>query len=189
MFERYYRELLGFLSRKVTDRATAADLTQEAYARLYATASRDEATAEAGNPRALLYKVARNVVADHYRKVRVRQQVEDAGDGHQEMFELDLHLGPESLQPDAILSGRERLAAIERAIAALPPRPREAFVLYKIDGLSRAQVAQKMGIGVKTVETHLRYAVEACLDHLRALDSGPPSGPAAGSGKDRARQP
>lgn len=33
MFERYYREPLSFLSRKVPDRATTADLAQESYAR------------------------------------------------------------------------------------------------------------------------------------------------------------
>ncbi|MFT3803656.1 MAG: sigma factor [Burkholderiaceae bacterium] len=36
MLERYYRELLGFLSRVVKDRDTAADLTQESYARVLA---------------------------------------------------------------------------------------------------------------------------------------------------------
>lgn len=163
MFERYYRELLNFLTRKVSDRHTAADLAQESFARIYAT---QQAGRTVHDPKALLYATARNLVIDHHRRASVRGQ---AGlDGAE--ADADACTGPPSLEPDAILSGRERLAAIEQALAALPPRPREAFVLYKLDGLSRAEVAEKMGIGVKTVETHLEIAMAACLRRLQALD-------------------
>ena len=164
MFERYYRELLGFLARKVGDREVAADLAQESYARVYA-ASGQRSVAQ---PRALLYTTARNLITDHYRRATVRGgvEVEHAADA------ADLCLGPESLEPEALLSGRQRLAAIEQALAELAPRPRQAFVYYKLDGLSRAEVAAKMGIGVKTVETHLEVAMQACLARLQALDSG-----------------
>ena len=47
------------------------------------------------------------------------------------------------------------------ASAQLPPRAREAFVLYKLDGLSRPEVAAIMGVGVKPVETHLEVAMRA----------------------------
>ena len=36
VFERHYRELLDFLARRLPDRETAADLTQESFARVYA---------------------------------------------------------------------------------------------------------------------------------------------------------
>ena len=62
MFERYYRELLGFLSRKVSDRSVAADMTQESYARVYAAQASGSTI---GDPRALLYQTARNLALDH----------------------------------------------------------------------------------------------------------------------------
>lgn len=163
LFERYYRELLNFLARKVGDREFAADLAQESYARVYAAPGKDDVA----EPRALLYTTARNLVIDHHRRVTVRAQVELADESG---IEMEAAAGPASSEPDAVLSGRQRLAAIEDALAHLPPRPREAFVLYKLDGLSRAEVASQMGVSVRTVETHLEIAMDACLRRLQALD-------------------
>ncbi|MBS7780901.1 sigma-70 family RNA polymerase sigma factor [Acidovorax sp. CCYZU-2555] len=169
MFEHYYRELLNFLARKVGDRDLAADIAQESYSRVYAVPDRD-AVAE---PRALLYTTARNFVTDHHRRTATRLQVEVAL--QQEESGLAAGLGPASAEPEAVLAGRQRLAAIEQVVAQLPPRAREAFVLYKLDGLSRPEVAAIMGVGVKTVETHLEVAMRACQRRLQELDGELPA--------------
>ena len=57
MLERYYRELLNFLSRAVRDRDAAADLAQESYARVLAAQQAGQAVQD---PRALLYRTARD---------------------------------------------------------------------------------------------------------------------------------
>lgn len=166
MLERYYKELLGYLRRKVPDQAAAADLAQEAYVRIYASHPEQ---AQIHKPRNLLYKVAHNLVIDHYRQQQVRAEVIDAyADADADL--LNQSIGPASQEPDAVLSSKERLACLEATLAALPPRPREAFVLYKIDGLSRAQVAAQMGIGVRTVETHLEAAMAACSKALHQAE-------------------
>lgn len=188
VFERYYRELLNFLTRKVGDKELAADLTQESYARVYAASDRD-AIAE---PRALLYTIARNLVTDHHRRAIVRDEVE-VPDLPEHLCDGETVIGHVSGEPEAVFSGRQRLAAIEQVLAELPPRPREAFVLYKLDGLSRGEVAEKMGVSVKTVETHLEIAMDACLRRLQELDAG--DGAAGGAtgrrtaGKTRQRTP
>ena len=51
-------------------------------------------------------------------------------------------------------------------IEALPPRCREAFVLNRFEGLSHQEVAERMGISVRTVEMQLRIAMAACWDCL-----------------------
>ncbi len=163
MFQRYYRELLSFLSRKVADRATAADLVQESYLRVYAA---QQAGALVRDPRALLYRTARNLVTDHYRRAGVRAEAPDAA-ADEAPPDADACAGPESLQPEAALSSRQGVAALLATIEALPPRCREAFVLYKFDGLSYAEVAERMGISVRTVEMQLQIAMAACW---RCLD-------------------
>ncbi|MGE0802029.1 MAG: sigma-70 family RNA polymerase sigma factor [Lautropia sp.] len=163
---RYYRELLSFLSRLVKDREMAADLAQESFARIYAAKASGQAIRD---PRALLYRTARNLVTDQHRRATVRRRFDEAPDDDGPL-DPDLQPGPASTEPDAVLAGRQRLAVIAETIASLPPRAREAFVLYKLDGMSRAEVAAAMGIGVKTVETHLAIAMEACLARLQALD-------------------
>lgn len=153
MFERYYRELLNFLARQVRDRDVAADLAQESYARVYAAERKGTAVRD---PRALLYRTARNLVTDHHRRETVRAVDDDAA------LEPDQHHGPTAFEPDAILASQQGLAAMTATIDALPPRCREAFVLFKFDGLSYAEIARRMGISPRTVEMQLQIAMAAC---------------------------
>ncbi|MBH1963299.1 MAG: sigma-70 family RNA polymerase sigma factor [Comamonadaceae bacterium] len=161
MLEFYYRELLNFLAHKVRDRDTAADLTQESFARAYAA---EQSGTRIRDPRALLYKIARNLLTDTYRRSDAR------GTPDERVVEPDDEAGPATLQPDAILESRQRFEAIADIVDSLPPRCREAFILVKFDGLSHADAAARMGIAVKTLEMQVQIALKACWTRLDALD-------------------
>lgn len=189
MFERYYRELLNFLALKVRDRDAAADLTQESFARVYAAQRSGTAVR---NPRALLYSVARNLLADGYRRISSRQPgaLEETQDRPAEPDECQ---GPEALEPETALSSRQRFEAIADTVDRLAPRCRQAFLLVKFEGLTHAQTAQRMGITVKTVEMQVQIALEACRDRLASFDGdapGPrgPKGRAKKDSKERQEQ-
>ena len=167
MFERYYRELLNFLSRSVQDRDTAADLAQESYARVLTAQQSGQAVQD---PRALLYRTARNLVIDQHRRSSIRAELETSPASADEAFGLEQLAGPRSLEPETILASREGLAAMVATIDQLPPRCREAFMLYKFDGLSYAQIAAQMGISTRTVEMQLQIAMEACWRCQDRLD-------------------
>ena len=172
MIERYYRELLNFLARKVADRGTAADLTQESYARLYAAQASGSVI---GNPRALLYQTARNLVIDHLRHRAVRGAVElPTDDGI-----VPETAGPRDWEPETALDSRQGIDALVATIAGLPPRCREAFLLNRFEGLTYAQVAARMGVSTKRVEQHIKVALDACSrcrDRSRQSGAGPRAG-------------
>ncbi len=163
----YYRELLHFLTRSVKDRDTAADLAQESFARIYAAEQAGQAGQAIRDPRALLYRTARNLVTDHHRRSAVRAQVGEVADGG-ELAEADECAAPAAFEPDVALSSAQGQGAMLSTINALPPRCREAFILYKFDGLSYAEVAERMGISVRTVEMQLQIAMKACWQCLDA---------------------
>lgn len=171
VFERYYRELLNFLSRSVQDRDTAADLAQESYARVLAAQQTGEAVHD---PRALLYRTARNLVIDQHRRSSIRAELETAAPAAGDEPALEHLPGPRALEPETILASREGLAALVATIDQLPPRCREAFMLYKFDGLSYAQIAAQMGISTRTVEMQLQIAMEACWRCQDRLDGMQP---------------
>jgi len=171
VFERYYRELLNFLSRAVRDRDTAADLAQESYARVLTA---QQAGQPIRDPRALLYRTARNLMVDQHRRADVRGEAGLAA-GDERIADLDGVSGPAALEPETILASREDLSAVLAAIDKLPPRCREAFILYKFDGLSYADIAKQMGISVRTVEMQLQIAMKACWACMHALDGKPPA--------------
>ncbi|WP_394790988.1 RNA polymerase sigma factor [Rhodoferax sp.] len=155
MFDHYYRELLNFLSRKVSDRSTAADLVQESYVRVYTAQA---AGSSIHDPRALLYRTARNLVIDHQRHGVVRADVEISP---KEATPADAP-GPRDWEPEAALSSRQGVSALVAAIDNLPQRCRQAFMLNRFDGQNYAQVAAQMGISVKMVEQHIKLALDTC---------------------------
>jgi RNA polymerase sigma-70 factor (ECF subfamily) len=175
---RYYRELLRFLQGAVKDRDAAADLTQESYARVLAV-QRSGPTIE--EPRALLYRTARNLVIDRHRRseVRGRHHAPDADEA------ADPLPAPSAWQPEVAAMSSQTVDAMLETIGALPLRCREAFILHKFDGLSQAEVARRMAISVSMVERHIQQGMRACRACQDRLDGiAPPA--SGGTGADRA---
>lgn len=167
MLERYHRELLNFLARQVNDRDAAADLAQESYARVLAVQHSGQAI---GDVRALLYRTARNLVIDQYRRAQVRQHEDLDG-----LSEAEHPPAPQHLQPEEALASLQAIRAYVAAIETLPPRCREAFVLHVFEGCSHAQVAKRMGISASMVEKHVVRGMVACKLCARQIQGLPPS--------------
>lgn len=159
----YYNELLNFFRHAVRDGHEAQDLVQNAFERLL---SAQHAGQHTGNPRAMLYQIARNLLVDRHRHLRVRQH--DGDEVLQQQAALP------SCEPETVLAGMQRLRLLADAIEALPPRCRAAFVRHRIDGLSHAEVAAEMGISLNMVERHVMLAVAACRKAL--ADAAVPDG-------------
>jgi len=173
VFELYYRELLNFLTRKVRDRDEAADLTQECYARMLALTSSGEVIAA---PRAMLYRIARNLVVDQHRR-RVTYGDADSPEDCNASKAVDAIAAPAASEPEETAMSAQGVDALLATIDALPPRCREAFILHKFDGLSHAEVAEQMGVSRKMVEQHVKIALTACRQCRARLETAPTTGP------------
>lgn len=160
MFEPYYRELQAYLIRQTRDYETACDIAQESYIRVLSLEQSGETIAE---PRALLYRVAKNLLVDRVRHERVRDldSLETVDDG-------DLLLVADDLTPDAQYEAVQYAQLMSEAIESLPPRCREAFMLNRFDGLSHDEIACHMGISRNMVAQHIMRAMLVC----RACDQG-----------------
>lgn len=170
MLERYYRELLNFLTGQVNDRETAADLAQESCLRVLSAQSSGQAVLDM---RALLYRTARNLVIDQHRRAVHRQH-----ENIDTLEETDQPLAPMHRQPDEVLSYEQQARALALAIETLPPRCREAFVLNRFEGLSHQQVAERMGISKNMVAQHVARGILTCQAALEgALGRMPRRGP------------
>ncbi len=153
----HYAELRNYARAKAGDAAAAEDLVQEAYLRLV-----NSDVSALRNPRAFLYRVLNNLSIDHLRrqrrmKLRFRPlENDDVADERE-----DIERG---------VIARQRLKILEEAIADLPPRCRECFILRRFDNLSHAEIAERMGITKSAVEKHLATATAHCARRLRAKD-------------------
>ena len=158
MFENYYNELVGYFSKMLRDGDRARDVVHEGYCRVL---NLDIQKVHIKEPRALLYKTVRNVIVDRHRYEARHPYIyiEDVPSLHQEDSTLD------------IISAKERIDKLNHVIDSLPLRCKEAFMLFKFEGLSQAEIAQKMGISKNMVEKHIIKAMKACKECLKELDS------------------
>lgn len=170
VFDATHDALLDYAAGLLRDEAAARDVVQEAFVRLW----RHRATIDpARSLRALLFRTARNLAYNAVRDARTRERLlggplDDEGGA---LAEADL-LPWRAPSPLAQVEVQELAARLGAAIAALPPRQREALVLSRFDGLSHEEVAEVMGCAPRTVNNHLVRGLAA----LRAaLETGGPA--------------
>jgi RNA polymerase sigma factor (sigma-70 family) len=151
LFRSCGRDLRLFLMRRVASPETAADLAQEAFFRLM----RGDQLSDPRDARAYLFRTAANLAIDHRRNSR-RQQTSTGEEAAIADFP-----DPQPSAERTTLS-REELRVLEQAIASLPPRGREIFLLHKADHLSYAEIAVRLGIAKNTVIVHMVRALAHC---------------------------
>lgn len=120
------------------------DAIQESYARLAMLPSVEHIS----NPRAYFFRTVCSMVVNEVRRGRV-VSLDSLGDWERLSIEaLDV-------PPDRDAESRQELRHVGEAIAQLPPRCREAFILRKVHGLSQREAAEQLGIAESTVEKHV----------------------------------
>lgn len=170
-----YRSLVGFVARRMGDRQEAHDLVHDAWVR--AAESQPTLSQELHTPssRAYLYAVAENLVIDHYRR-RKRQQDALQGVALWQPAQTDDVKDAHSL--------RQAIAAVDQALADLPPRCRAIFLADRLDGTPQADIAAQHGTSVKTVEREVQRAMDAIEQALHRWRGDP--APAIRKGRRRA---
>ena len=68
--------------------------------------------------------------------------------------------------PERIVMARDELRRLQAALDRLAPRVREVVVLARIEGLSRSEIAQRLGITEVTVSSYLTQGICALADIL-----------------------
>jgi len=143
--------LRRYMRRQLHDRNVADDAVQETLLRMLRYRQRSDA----GEVRALFFRVAASVVADHCRQTRTKHL-----DRHCSID--DAQMASSEPQPDRILSDQQNLACIKEAIRRLPSRCRQVFLLHRFENLSYREIARQLSISERTVENHIAHALAVC---------------------------
>ncbi|WP_374649922.1 RNA polymerase sigma factor [Dongia sp.] len=160
LFRSCARDLRLFLQRRVASAELAADLAQEAFFRLM----RSERAPDGGrsatlDARAYLFSIAAHLAIDHRRQGR-RQQTGQADESVLTGFP-----DPRPSAERTVLS-REELKVLAQAVASLPPRGRQIFLMHKVEELSYADIAERLGIAKNTVMVHMARSLAHCRHTL-----------------------
>lgn len=133
------------------------DLLQDLYIKVAGLPAKTEVR----DPRAYLYRLASNLVMDRWRSARRSA----ARDGAWRMVSHNIG-GLEDVDdaPSAedVVASRDRFARLLATLSRLPPKTQTVFRMHKFEGLSYAEVADRLGISRSSVEKHM-------MDTLRIL--------------------
>jgi len=134
------------LLARLGSREEASDLVHEAFARMLGASGLDRV----GKPEAFLNRIVRNLLIDRSRRLSYRSihvPIDNVG---------DVAVPPSQADAAELSEMRDRY---REAVAALPDRMREVFVLHRVDGHSYKEIAERLDISVRTVEWHIAEAI------------------------------
>jgi RNA polymerase sigma factor (sigma-70 family) len=160
--------LKKFLSRFLPVQQDIEDVAQEAYLRAYIAEQRESIE----QPKAFLFRVAKNLALTRLsRKSRqITDYIEEAGDS------LVIETAAAS---DEELEAQQSFGLYCEAVASLPEKCRQVFLLRKVHGLGHKEIAERMELSVSSVEKYLREGILACQLHLRVNEGSPMSSDAS----------
>ena len=154
-FVENHSSIKSFLGRLLTRREDIEDIAQEAYLRAYVA----EQSRGIDQPAAYLYRSARNLAL-----TKLTQK-------SRQMTDLIDDLGPAVvLEGDTPLE--EHVAAEEslglhcEAVAHLPEKCKQVYILRKVYGLTHKEIAERMSLSVSSVEKYMLKGVLACRAYV-----------------------
>jgi len=153
LYVEHHRWLVGWLRYKLGCLHDAADLAQDTFVRVLG--SRELQTEQQlQEPRAFLVTVAGRLVSNHFR----RRSLEQA------WLETLAALPEQQVpSPEVQTSLLQSLHEVDAMLDGLAPRVRQAFLLAQLEGCTYAQIAERLGISVRTVKRYMAEAYEQCI--------------------------
>lgn len=164
LLQRYRAPLIHYLNRMVRDQASAEELAQEVFLRVYRARRRYSPDARFTT---WLFKIATNLALNRMRDSRAQRGAETP---------------MEELKPSALggirdsrrtaeqeMIEQERVRKIREAVLALPEKQRAAVILHKYHDMDYAEIAKILGCSTSALRSLLFRAYESLRERLRPL--------------------
>lgn len=156
LYKLFWTAMYSFAFRYVQSGEEAEDVVQEVFFRIWRNRSEWNVIGSVQNylfisvRNASIARIRRNATAQRWTE---RERADSSSES--------------MAGPEADLEIAERHADIERALAEMPEKRRAVCAMRWIDGLSYAQIAERLGITEKTVENHIGNGVKFMREHIR----------------------
>lgn len=154
LFRSYFTPLCSFAQKYVNDIDEAKDIVHNVFINLWN--KRDEVDMKTSLKSYLfqgVYNRSLNFIRDHKKLVQF--------DTPQNEAELNKYV-----ESKDHLESSEAESRINRALDDLPEKCREIFLMNRFDGLKYREIAEKLNISIKTVETQMSRALKTLRERL-----------------------
>jgi RNA polymerase sigma-70 factor, ECF subfamily len=154
VFRKYYRELCQYSFRFLTDTHLAEEIVQDFFFKFWIKRG---SLVVSSSLRSYLFRAVQNHSLNHIEHQKINRKYADYI-GFQTQ-------GNGSPFTDFMIE-KELEQQIQRAIVALPARRRQIFELSRFEGLKYQEIADKLEINIKTVESQMAKALEQLRGEL-----------------------
>ena len=148
LFQSFAPRVKSYMMRQGADANVAEELAQETLLMVWRKAALY--SGEKGSATTWIFTIARNLRIDRLRREVAWQPLPEGADDEPSTDPL----------PDEELDTRERRDRVRAALAELPPDQSEVVTLSYIEGLSHAEIAERLGLPLGTVKSRMRLAYQ-----------------------------
>lgn len=149
VWDQFGDDLRAFIRRRVSDENVADDLLQEVFVRVH---TKLDSVSDNQRLAAWLYRIARNVIADHYRRAIVVVGAID---------EVERADNPDDGNLNELV-----VAWVKNRIAQLPVTFREAVLLSELHGVPQTQIAKRIGLSESGTKSRVQRGRRMLKDQL-----------------------
>jgi len=181
LVRRYEGRIFHLARRILNDEDEAEDALQEAFLSAWRALPRFKREAKFST---WIFRIATNAALMRLRKRRpdvVSLDQPLAGDGESDAAPMELR--DWSATPDEELANQETRAAMDEAIAALPPELAAVFVLRDLEGMSNEEAAEATGLSLAAAKSRLHRARLFLRDRLHRHFTGRTAGGRTAGGR------
>ncbi|MDO6519568.1 RNA polymerase sigma-70 factor [Zobellia galactanivorans] len=145
LFNTYYNRLVAYITTYNHNIAQSEDVVQQTFIKLWDNRQKLD---EGQSPKGYLYAIAYNIYCDTLRTQKKQEKLMSV------IWERALR---DRIEED--LDAKERrIQKMRQVIESLPPKCKEIIQMNKIQGIKYKDIAEHMGISIKTVEAQMRIA-------------------------------
>ena len=155
LYDRYASRVLGISIKIIGDQAQAEDILQETFWRVWQSAATFQS--QLGPFTGWLFRIARNLAIDAYRRRNVRPQAFEGVNGSETI--LDATPDPDmdvAEQAQLILQNQQ----VRKALESLPDVQRQVIEMAYFYGMTRQEIAEATGEALGTIHTRARLALQ-----------------------------
>lgn len=154
LFRLHYFSLCRYAFSLLNDADEAEEVVQEAMFRIWENRHKIEIST---SWQAYLFRAIRNQSLNHIRRKKIHLNYVDASEHRHEELSDDT---------SDMVSVNELQRRIREAVASLPPERQRIFIMSRYEGLKYREIADELGISVKTVENQLGRALASLRTEL-----------------------
>lgn len=153
LFQEYYRPLAVYANKYLNDLDSSKELVQDLFVSLYENRTTQLISTSL---KSYLYQSVRNRCLNQLKKEEVRRDYQKHA--------MQSGASMDSLEDQ--IHANELEHQIFRIISQLTPKCREVFIMSRVKGIRNQEIAHKLEISIRTVETHISNVLKALRQRL-----------------------